>query len=50
MTQIDFKNILMQLELAEGLERIGYETITAEEFKMLPSPDKNLVFEKFLSS
>ena len=27
-------------------EKIGYETITAEEFNRLPQTDKNLVFEK----
>ena len=30
----------------EGLERIGYDSITAEEFNMLSPDDKNLVFEK----
>ena len=43
---IEAKVLMYLTELAEGLERIGYETITAEEFNMLPSADKNLVFEK----
>lgn len=33
-------------ELAEGLKRIGYETITGEQFQALPESDKNLVYEK----
>jgi len=43
---IEAKVLMYLTELAEGLERIGYETITAEEFNVLPTADKNLVFEK----
>lgn len=43
---IEAKVLMYLTELAEGLERIGYETITGQEFNMLPDADKNLVFEK----
>ena len=43
---IEAKVLMYLTELAEGLEKIGYETITAEEFNRLPQTDKNLVFEK----
>lgn len=43
---IEAKVLMYLTELAEGLERIGYETIAGEEFNMLPDADKNLVFEK----
>ena len=43
---IEFKVLSYLNELAEGLNRIGYSTITAEEFDELPQEDKNLVFEK----
>ena len=45
---IEAKALMYLTELAEGLERIGYETITAEQFNALPTADKNLVFEKHL--
>jgi len=43
---IEAKVLMYLTELAEGLERIGYETITGEQFNSLPTEDKNLVFEK----
>ena len=43
---IEAKVLMYLTELAEGLERISYETITGEEFNALPTVDKNLVFEK----
>jgi len=43
---IEAKVLMYLTELAEGLERIGYETITGEEFNALPTADKNLVYEK----
>jgi len=43
---IEFKVLSYLNELIEGLHRIGYSTITAEEFDALPQEDKNLVFEK----
>lgn len=43
---IEFKVLSYLNELADGLRRIGYSTITAEEFDALPQEDKNLVFEK----
>ena len=43
---IEAKVLIYLTELAEGLERIGYETITGEEFNNLPTADKNLVYEK----
>jgi len=43
---IEAKVLMYLTELAEGLERIGYETINGEEFNALPTADKNLVFEK----
>ena len=43
---IEAKVLMYLTELAEGLERIGYETITGKEFNELPTADKNLVFEK----
>ena len=43
---IEAKVLMYLTELAEGLERINYETITGQEFNMLPDADKNLVFEK----
>lgn len=43
---IEAKVLLYLTEIAEGLEKIRYETITAEQFKSLPTADKNLIFEK----
>lgn len=43
---IEAKVLMYLTELAEGLERIGYDSITSEEFNRLPQNDKNLVFEK----
>ena len=43
---IEAKVLMYLTELAEGLEKIGYESISADEFKRLPQSDKNLVFEK----
>ena len=43
---IEAKVLMYLTELAEGLERIGYETMTGQEFSALPTADKNLVFEK----
>jgi len=43
---IEAKVLMYLTELTEGLERIGYETISGEEFNALPTADKNLVFEK----
>lgn len=43
---IEAKVLMYLTELAEGLERIGYETITGDQFNNLPTADKNLVYEK----
>lgn len=43
---IEAKVLMYLTELAEGLEKIGYESISADEFNRLPQSDKNLVFEK----
>lgn len=43
---IEAKVLMYLTELAEGLERIRYETITAEQFEALPTADKNLIYEK----
>ncbi len=43
---VEAKALMYLTELAEGLERIGYETITGEQFNALPPADKNLVYEK----
>jgi len=43
---IEAKVLMYLTELAEGLERIRYETITAEQFQALPTADKNLIYEK----
>ena len=41
---IEAKVLMYLTELAEGLEKIRYETITAEQFKSLPTADKNSCF------
>ena len=43
---IEAKVLMYLTELAEGLERIRYETITAEQFEALPTDEKNLIYEK----
>lgn len=43
---IEAKALMYLTELAEGLEKIRYETITAEEFNALQTTEKNLIFEK----
>ena len=43
---IEAKVLMYLTELAEGLEKIGYSSITADEFNRLPQSDKDLVFEK----
>ena len=43
---IEMKALLYMMDLTEGLERIGYSTITPEQFAALPAQDQNLVYEK----
>lgn len=43
---IEAKALMYLMDLAQGLERIGYSTITGEAFNALPQEDKNLVYEK----
>lgn len=43
---IETKVLAYILDLKENLDRIGYKTITAQEFQDLPSKDKNIIYEK----
>ena len=43
---VEAKVLMYLTELAEGLERIGYKTISAKQFNALLPADKNLVYEK----